>query len=74
MELGVQPWTAMESWMDCEQFKGFLWGNAIKYLARWQKKGGVEDLRKCKHYIEALIEQQVLTNDREETELQERIR
>lgn len=37
---------------------GFCEGNAIKYLTRWQKKGGVEDLRKAKHYIEMLIEQE----------------
>lgn len=35
---------------------GFFEGNAIKYLTRWQSKGGVEDLRKAKHYIEKLIE------------------
>ena len=31
-------------------------GNAIKYLARWRDKGGVDDLRKAIHYIEKLIE------------------
>ena len=30
--------------------------NAIKYLTRWRDKGGIEDLRKAKHYIEKLIE------------------
>jgi hypothetical protein len=29
----------------------FLLGNAIKYLVRWREKGGVQDLRKCSHYI-----------------------
>lgn len=28
----------------------------IKYISRWQSKGGVEDLRKAKHYIEIMIE------------------
>ena len=37
---------------------GFFEGNAIKYLTRWRDKGGVEDLRKAKHYIEKLIELQ----------------
>ena len=32
-------------------------GNVIKYVSRWRKKGGVEDLRKAKHYIEMLIEE-----------------
>ena len=30
--------------------------NAIKYLCRWRKKGGIADLEKAKHYIELLIE------------------
>jgi hypothetical protein len=55
----IQPWDAMESWMTKEQFKGFLWGNVIKYVARWQDKGGLEDLRKARHYMDKLIEVQV---------------
>lgn len=30
--------------------------NAIKYLWRWQKKGGVESLKKAVWYINRLIE------------------
>lgn len=55
-EMGVQPWKAMESWMSHEAFMGFLRGNAIKYLARTDKKGGVEDLKKARHYLDKLIE------------------
>lgn len=39
-----------------EQVKGFMRINAIKYLQRYDKKNGVEDLRKSKHYLEMLIE------------------
>ena len=35
---------------------GFMEGNAIKYLVRWRNKGGIEDLKKAKHYIEMLLE------------------
>lgn len=35
---------------------GFLEGNIIKYISRWQVKGGVEDLKKAQHYLEKLIE------------------
>lgn len=35
---------------------GFLEGNAIKYLCRWQTKNGLEDLQKAIHYIEMIIE------------------
>jgi len=39
---------------------GYCEGNVIKYMTRWQDKGGVEDLRKAKHYIELLIESQII--------------
>lgn len=35
---------------------GFLAGNAIKYVARYKDKNGVEDLKKAIHFIEKLIE------------------
>jgi hypothetical protein len=52
----VQPWDAMAVWMTPEQFKGFLRGNVIKYIARCDDKGGVDDLRKAAHYLAKLIE------------------
>lgn len=54
--MGVQPWKAMESWMTPEEFCGFLKGNSIKYLARCNSKGGVEDVKKARHYIDKLVE------------------
>ena len=54
--MGVQPWTAMESWMSPEQFAGFLRGNVIKYIARCETKGGREDLLKAQHYMDKLLE------------------
>lgn len=41
---------------------GYMEGNAIKYLCRWQLKNGLEDLNKAKHYIELLIQ---MENERE---------
>lgn len=35
---------------------GYFEGNVIKYVSRWRKKNGLEDLKKAKHYIELLIE------------------
>ena len=35
---------------------GFLEGNIVKYVSRWKSKGGVEDLKKARHYINLLIE------------------
>ena len=34
----------------------FCEGNIVKYASRWREKGGVEDLRKIKHYCDFLIE------------------
>jgi len=50
---------------------GYLAGNAIKYLARFKKKNGVEDLLKSQHYIEKLIE--VETEAEEERQAQAEI-
>lgn len=55
LNLGIQPWDAMRCWMSPGEFQGFLRGNAIKYIARFRAKGGVEDLRKAVHYLETLI-------------------
>jgi len=52
----IQPWDAMSAWMSREQFIGYLRGNAIKYLARCDDKGGLEDLQKAQHYLAKLIE------------------
>jgi hypothetical protein len=34
---------------------GFLEGNIIKYVSRWQDKDGLKDLEKAKTYIDKLI-------------------
>lgn len=34
----------------------FIEGNIIKYVSRWKSKGGVEDLKKARHYLHMLIE------------------
>lgn len=35
---------------------GYLEGCATKYVARWRKKGGIEDLKKARHYVQKLRE------------------
>lgn len=37
---------------------GWAEGCAIAYLSRWRQKGGIEDLRKARHTIDLLIEQE----------------
>lgn len=56
-ECAVQPWDAMEAWMTPLEFRGYLRGNAIKYLARANKKGKfLEDIKKAQHYLNKLVE------------------
>lgn len=47
----IQPWDYIAS-----NGIPYLEGCAIKYLSRWREKGGVNDLRKARHYIDKLIE------------------
>jgi hypothetical protein len=56
---GVQPWDVIESWMHEDQnaFEAYLWGNALKYLHRYRRKGfPVQDIKKAIHYLERLEE------------------
>jgi len=34
----------------------FIEGSIIKYATRWRDKGGIDDLRKIKHFVDLLIE------------------
>ena len=45
----------IESILSPEAFEGFLHGNCIKYLWRWKNKGGLQDLEKCRWYLDKLI-------------------
>jgi hypothetical protein len=58
MNMAIQPWTAMRSWMGDVAFEGFLRGNVIKYIARAGAKNGeeIQDLEKAAHYLDALLE------------------
>lgn len=47
----VQPWDYIAS-----NGLGYFEGNIVKYVSRWRDKGGVDDLRKARHYLDKLIE------------------
>lgn len=40
---------------DLTGVEAFDAGNALKYICRWKKKGGVEDLKKARWYLDHLI-------------------
>jgi hypothetical protein len=46
----IQVWDAIHDWG-----LGYFSGNVIKYVARHQKKNGIEDLKKARHYLDKLI-------------------
>ena len=47
---------AIKSSMTHCEYRGYLKGNAMKYLWRYDKKGKAEaDLLKCHYYLSALI-------------------
>jgi len=46
---------AMEAMLTQDEFRGYLRGNVFKYQWRFREKGGVEDLRKARWYLDRLI-------------------
>ena len=46
----------LEAWLPTEQYKGFLRGNALKYLCRVGKKDNtVQELKKAEWYLNKLF-------------------
>jgi hypothetical protein len=44
-------------------YRGYLKGNIMKYLWRYEKKGGVQDLEKARVYLNWLIDDNTPSND-----------
>jgi len=55
--MSVQPWDALRAWLEPAEWRGYLRGNVIKYMARAGATGpALEDLRKAQHYLAELID------------------
>lgn len=57
---GIEAKDALKSAMagsGLSPMASYWWGCAFKYLWRWSRKNGVEDLRKCRQCIDFLIEE-----------------
>lgn len=52
---GIDAISILESKFGTIMSKGFFLGNVIKYVLRYQHKGGIEDLEKARFYLDALI-------------------
>ena len=49
--------TGIEASFDtAAEFAGYCKGNVMKYLWRYKRKNGIEDLRKARWYLNKLIE------------------
>ena len=48
---GMEPWDVITGWN-----LGYLDGTALKYIARWKHKNGVQDLEKAIHFLQKAIE------------------
>lgn len=56
---GFEVFDVQEAFIN--ELKGMTasyWCNVVKYILRFQKKNGVEDLKKAKYYLEKLIEEE----------------
>lgn len=54
---GIEPIELMRKNFSPEEFQGFLQGNVLKYMLRYKKKNGLEDLKKAQVYLGWLIEE-----------------
>lgn len=53
---GVECIDAIRASMTSNAFAGYCKGNVMKYIFRYEDKGGVEDLKKAQVYLGWLIE------------------
>lgn len=54
--LDIQQWEVLRRWLTPEEFRGYMKGTAIAYLAREQDKGGMLDIKKAGHTLQGLVE------------------
>lgn len=63
---GIETIDFIEAKLTHEQFVGYLTGNIIKYMARYQNKNGLQDLQKANWYLNKLtgvIEDEIECSD-----------
>ena len=51
-----QPWEVLKEWLTVEEYRGFMKGTAIVYLAREKLKGGDGDINKAIHTLQGFME------------------
>ena len=57
-ENGIEVLDVIDEFKPYPEYKaGFFWGNVVKYVLRFHKKNGVEDLKKARKNLDWLIEE-----------------
>jgi len=56
----IEAIEAIKASMHPQEYKGYLKGNCLKYLWRYEYKNGIEDLRKARVYLDWLIKEVAL--------------
>lgn len=56
---GIEVFDVQEAFIhELKAMAASYWCNVVKYILRFQRKNGVEDLKKAKYYLEKLIEEE----------------
>ena len=55
---GIECIEAIKASLNEQQFKGYLKASIIKYLWRYEKKNGLEDLQKANWFLQRLIKEE----------------
>ena len=55
-ETGLETIDVIEAFtFDLKGIEAVCTGNVVKYISRWKKKNGLQDLKKAKWYLDRLI-------------------
>lgn len=58
-ESGIEVFDVQEAFIhELSGMAASYWCNVVKYILRFQRKNGVEDLKKAKYYLEKLIDEE----------------
>ena len=56
---GIEVFDVQEAFIhELKGMSASYWCNIVKYILRFQRKNGVEDLKKARYYLEKLIEEE----------------
>lgn len=56
---GIEVFDVQEAFIhELSGMAASYWCNVVKYILRFQRKNGVEDLKKAKYYLEKLIDEE----------------